>query len=258
MKLISGMHRSGTSLVAQIFAAAGADLGDPATFYRPDRWNPDGYFEQTEVHAVNMPLINGPFWKLAYFFLPSEETILRRARSRAGEIARVADRYRGKVVKENRFCLTLPAWLAHGATIEKLLVVLREPAAVARSLRRRNHVGAKRAYSLWLVHNRRLLRIAEERRIPHRFVRYRDLLGPDRQVDEALSMLGFFGVSVTRERVAEILAAAVKPALDHNAGATPPADYPPEVRALWSRLVEACSRQGADGAPVPVSAGLVS
>ena len=42
MKIITGMHRSGTSLVAQIAHRAGAEMGDPETFYRPDRWNPDG------------------------------------------------------------------------------------------------------------------------------------------------------------------------------------------------------------------------
>ena len=44
MYLITGMHRSGTSLVAQIFFEVGMDFGDPENFYPADRWNPDGYF----------------------------------------------------------------------------------------------------------------------------------------------------------------------------------------------------------------------
>ena len=67
MKLIAGMHRSGTSLVARLAFELGADFGDPETFYRPDRWNPDGYFEQIDIHAINMPLINGPLWKFSLF-----------------------------------------------------------------------------------------------------------------------------------------------------------------------------------------------
>jgi len=67
MKIITGMHRSGTSLVARLFFEAGADLGDPTTFYRPDRWNPDGYYEQPEIHGLNMKLTEGWLWKFVFF-----------------------------------------------------------------------------------------------------------------------------------------------------------------------------------------------
>jgi hypothetical protein len=127
LRIITGMHRSGTSLIAQLFYRAGADMGDPDTFYRPDRWNPEGYFEQPTIHAINMPLINGMWGKLAYFRLPSTETILRRAERREEQIKNTASQYEGKVIKETRFCLTLPAWLKYGATVNKVLICLREP-----------------------------------------------------------------------------------------------------------------------------------
>ncbi len=60
MKIISGMHRSGTSLVARLFFEGGANMGNPLEFYRSDKWNTDGYFEQPDIHSINMPLINGP------------------------------------------------------------------------------------------------------------------------------------------------------------------------------------------------------
>ena len=73
------MHRSGTSLVARILLGAGGDLGDPKGFFPPDRWNKDGYFEQTDIHSVNMALINGRFGRLAYLKLPAEQTVIRRS-----------------------------------------------------------------------------------------------------------------------------------------------------------------------------------
>lgn len=243
MKLIAGMHRSGTSLVARIFFEAGADMGDPTTFYNPDRWNPDGYFEQADILSMNMPLIHGPFWKLSYFFLPAEATILRRARRRSKQIREVAARYQGKVVKENRFSLTLPAWIEHGCEAEKLLVVLREPAAVANSLRRRNHISLGRAHSLWYDHNRRLLDTAERYRIAHRFVLYGNLLDPDRQVPEALSALRFFGLVQTPGEVVNILQSVVRPALNHHSKVSAEEEYPRHVRELWNRLAEAHSKQ---------------
>ncbi len=136
MKLILGMHRSGTSLMARLAMEAGGDLGDPNTFYSGDKWNPDGYFEQVDIHKVNMPLINGPWGKFAYFKLPSTETILSRSEKLASLIAEYGKKYEGKVIKETRFCLTLPAWQKHGANIEKVLVCLRHPSEVAGSIKK--------------------------------------------------------------------------------------------------------------------------
>ena len=80
MQIITGMHRSGTSLVAKIFYEVGADLGPKETLYPGDRWNPDGYYEQPAIHSINMALIHGPFWKFSYFFLaePSRHSASRR------------------------------------------------------------------------------------------------------------------------------------------------------------------------------------
>ena len=111
MRIITGMHRSGTSLVARLFHESGADLGDVRTFYPPDKWNPDGYYEQLDVHDINIPLINGALGKLSYFCLPSSKTILRRARPSAMDckIRNAIAQYQNRFVKETRFCLTLPA-----------------------------------------------------------------------------------------------------------------------------------------------------
>lgn len=162
MDLICGMHRSGTSLVARIAHRLGADLGEPEGFHAADKWNPDGYFEQREILAINMKLVSGPWGRAAYFRLPSEETIRARARSLAGKIEEVALRYRDRVVKENRFCLTLGAWRDHGARVNKLLVVFREPSGVARSLRKRNRIPSFLGIALWAEHHRRLFRLAED------------------------------------------------------------------------------------------------
>lgn len=243
MKLIAGMHRSGTSLVAQLFFAAGADMGDPGSFYRPDRWNQDGYFEQPDIHAINMPLINGPLWKFSYFFLPSEETIRRRSRGYADEIRRTSTKYHGKVVKENRFCLTLGAWLDQGARVDRILVVLRNPASVARSLQRRNWLTMRKGYSLWLAHNQRLLQTAERHGIPCGFVRYESLLDSALQVEEAISAFDFLGLPVQAARLKTLLAKVAKTSMNGQANHEPSSDYPVDVKALWNTLNAASKRQ---------------
>jgi len=156
MKLICGMHRSGTSLIAQIAYAAGLDFGDSETFWPADAWNPNGYFEQKDIIAVNKRLINGRLGKAHYLHPPSEALISKRAEKCNAELKRLTLKYSNNVVKENRFCMTLDEWLKAGANITRILVVIRDPAGVAHSLRKRNHIPAIVSNRLWYEHLSRL------------------------------------------------------------------------------------------------------
>jgi len=232
MKIITGMHRSGTSLVARLAYEAGAEMGDPAGFYRPDRWNPDGYYEQVGVHRINMSLVNGPWGKLTYFKLPSEETVLRRGRKLAGEIRQAASNFADAVVKDPRFALTLPAWQAQGARVDGMLVCLRDPSSVAGSLRKRNRATRGHALRLWHEHNRRLLDLAEE--VPTRFLYYPALLRPETYDAELALLLDFLDLETTAAKRRDLWSRCVKPGLDHN----PPDEKadPPGVAELWREL----------------------
>ena len=234
MKIITGMHRSGTSLVARLLYEAGADLGDPATLYPGDRWNPDGYFEQPAIHAVNMPLIIGPWGKFAYFALPSTATIMKRAARRAAQIEETAATYRHKIVKECRFCLTLPAWTEHGAHIDGLLICLRDPIAVARSLQKRNRITLKRGFNLWLLHNERLLKHAGD--IPLRFVYYGNLFDETLFYSEMKPTFAFFGIKQSDAELMALQRKYVKKQMNHSRDTS--VSYPEEVHALWHDLLK--------------------
>jgi len=234
VRIITGMHRSGTSLIARLFYEAGIDMGDPNTFYRPDQWNPDGYYEQPAIHAINMPLINGPFWKFAYFWLPSTRTIMKRAAKRANQIRETAQQYDECVVKETRFCLTLPAWLEHGANIERILLCLREPIQVARSIQKRNPTLIRHGFYLWKAHNERLLENAGN--IPIWYVNYHRVLDPETQIAEITNAFQFMGYDLPEARIREVAQVCVKPGMNHNQDASP--NYPPPIRALWDDLLQ--------------------
>jgi hypothetical protein len=247
LRIITGMHRSGTSLVARLFFEGGADLGDPATFHPGDRWNEDGYFEQPEFQEINRALTQGPYGRLAYFRLPARGTILKRGARIAGRIRETSDRFRGKVVKETRFCLTLPAWRENGATVAAILACLRHPTAVARSLRRRNRIPLALGYRLWVEHNRRLLE--EARGIPLRWISYARLVDPSTAPREIGEAFRFLGRPLPEGGTAPLARSCVRPELDH--GAAPEGDLPPAVDALWRDLVGRHGGQGtaADGVP---------
>lgn len=226
------MHRSGTSLVARIFYEIGADMGNADNFYRPDKWNLDGYYEQPDIHAINMPIVNGHLWKVSYLWLPSTRTIMKRAEKRAGQLRETAARYRNKVVKETRFCLTLPAWLKYGVKIDKLLICLRDPIQVARSVKRRNFVSIKHALSLWHIHNARLLENSAG--IPVWFLYYGNLLDERFSLLEMKGAVQFFGYDFTDEGLETILKKCVKPQMNHNPGQTDL--YPQKIKLLWEEL----------------------
>lgn len=233
MYIITGMHRSGTSLVARLFCESGADMGDPAHFYRPDRWNPEGYYEQPEIHAVNMPLINGPWGRLAYLRLPTTNTILRRAARRRDQIRETAAKYDGKIVKETRFCLTLPAWLACGARVEKILVCLRDPIAAVESIRKRNAISLRRAYSLWLVHHQRLFDSVGD--ISLWFIYYGNLLDEKKFGGEIVPALRFFGTDV-RPELESLRSRTVRTHMDHSPDNA--VTYPPQIECVWRKLLD--------------------
>ncbi|MDJ0655481.1 MAG: hypothetical protein QNJ40_15065 [Xanthomonadales bacterium] len=229
------MHRSGTSLIARIAALAGADFGDPDSFQPPDRWNTDGYFEQKEILAVNMALVNGPFWKFSYFRLPSREVILRRARRHRDNLRELSAKYRQLFVKENRFCLTLPAWLSYGAEIPHVLVVFREPREVAKSLKARNRIPYSLSYRLWCRHYQSLLKETES--IPRTFVWYNRVI--DAEDGEAETQIVLRALGLPSEGAAELVGRTVR----YSKKAEPPgADtYPAAVEDLYRQLQE--SRQ---------------
>lgn len=246
MRIITGMHRSGTSLIARLFFEAGVNMGDPSTFYRPDKWNPDGYYEQPDIHAINMPLINGPLWKFAYFWLPSTQMVMKRAVSRADQIRQTAQKYDACVVKETRFCLTMPAWIEHGANIERLLVCLREPMHVARSLQKRNYNWIGHGFYLWKVHIKRLLENAGN--IPMWFVNYHHVLDPTTQIVEITRAFHFMRYDFSEARIQELAQVCVKPSMNHNQETSP--IYPPDIRALWDDLLHRHAAQSLQPEPV--------
>jgi len=239
MKIIAGMHRSGTSLVAKLFYEAKADMGNPETFYRADRWNSEGYYEQPAIHEVNMPLVNGPWGKLAYFHLPSPGTVIKRGQRLSAKIAETAADYRGKVVKDPRFCLTLSAWREHGAEIDGFLACLRRPEHVALSLQRRNKIPFSLGLKLWEIHNRSLL--AHTAEVPLWLVGYAELMSLETFEAEMRAAGHFFGMEFDDAQVEELRGRSVKASMNHADKEN--IKCPGRIHDLWEELRDRHEKQ---------------
>lgn len=174
MHIITGMHRSGTSFLAQAFDLLGADFGDSDRLFKADFWNQKGYFESIDVVDINNRLILGHkatvgYWlkapetglarvinsftsrKWKYLLPPSVKRIEARSAVYDDQIRKLHEIYLGCYVKDPRFCLALDSWAARGP-IESLVFSFRNPWAVAASIKKREGLPLMLGYQQWLYH----------------------------------------------------------------------------------------------------------
>ena len=144
--VVLGMHRSGTSCVAGLLAAAGARVPGPAV----RNWdNPHGHHEATAAIRLNEAVLaySGGSWLTAP---PTVCWTTAHAAARDTLMQPVGEA--PALIKDPRCLLTLPLWTDVPGV--RILGVVRHPAAVAASLRSWRGVAAAPAWDLWLAHNR--------------------------------------------------------------------------------------------------------
>jgi len=157
--LIVGMHRSGTSAFAGAVARLGLPLGEHILPGQA-RDNPKGFFEHADVVAAHDALLasagrtwdDPTLWIARRPQLPGEATCSVQLRS---ILDREAGRGRPWTVKDPRLCRLLPVWtglLAEAGREPRVVLVHRQPAAVAASLFRRDGFSLEKASLLWLDH----------------------------------------------------------------------------------------------------------
>ncbi|MCP3903971.1 MAG: hypothetical protein GY715_10090 [Planctomycetes bacterium] len=195
--IITGMHRSGTSLLASMFYHAGLHLGD--RLLRPARANPRGYFEDVEFIAFHDDVLR----RLGTtFYLEPEPNgpVPAPCRERAEEMIAARDDRPAWGWKDPRTTLFLDFWreLVPDA---RFVFAYRSPAEVIDSLRRRGdaelqrrYPGApflerfgvpryrtRRALELWCSYNERIVSFVERDRARCRLVRFdalAEVVGP--------------------------------------------------------------------------------
>ncbi len=183
MIIVAGMHRSGTSLTAQVLQSLGADFGPAEEMWEADQWNANGYLERRDVIDVNSQAITGIrrtdnklvaiASQAAYLRMPTAQKI--GGRIDQADVARICAATRGFALKDPRFCLTLPHWLATGE-VDAVVVALRHPSASVASLAKRNRLPKAVGFKFWAWHMRELLATVPDDAI---LVRQDELLGAD-------------------------------------------------------------------------------
>ena len=176
--VIAGMHRSGTSLLANLMGKVGVFLGDRL---RPAhaRFNPEGYWEDEDFVSFHDDVLadNGTSWYLEN--LQHELKINPAAAQRGRELVDARAEHAVWGWKDPRTTLFLDFW-RETIPKAKFLLVFRRAEEVVDSLRRRGDKPLKwqfrgawllsrlgfstfrrsRAIDLWLAYNRAMVRFA--------------------------------------------------------------------------------------------------
>ena len=157
---IAGMHRSGTSTVAQLLYRLGLYLGKEEDLFAASSANEDGFWENKHLVEVNESILKayGSGWDLTPDLEPGWQQGEELAPLR-DETRRFLEGFEGREPwgwKDPRTSLTLPFWLDL-LPDTKVVLCLRNPLEVANSLRKRGSASILFGLNLWKIYNERLL-----------------------------------------------------------------------------------------------------
>lgn len=189
-------------MVARMLNVCGLYLGSEGDLVNPTPDNPEGYWENRHVVAINQELLAafGGGWDLPPALPLGWETAsaILPLRARAEQLINEFAECERWGWKDPRCSLTLSFWknLVPGL---KVIVCIRDPLEVARSLYRRGYSSNVFSFRLWQVYNERLLAATrpEERLITHQDSYFVDPKG------ELRRLLDWLGWSVSDETIAQ-------------------------------------------------------
>jgi hypothetical protein len=228
MLVIAGMHRSGTSALARSCNLLGVDLGRDFIPTQPD--NQSGFWEDATVKDTDDAVLasHGMLWDdVAPLPRPWRDgfggaELRDRLRTTLATLAA-----RGPLcgVKDPRISRLLPLWLPLLDALDVtpvFLIALREPREVARSLERRDGIGAARALLLWLRYTLDAERDTRGRR--RSFVCFDDLLRDWRGALERVARDVGIAWPVPFAASSADIDRFLDPSLRHHVASEPPAD----------------------------------
>ncbi|KIL38720.1 hypothetical protein SD70_24640 [Gordoniibacillus kamchatkensis] len=218
---ILGMHRSGTSLIANAIHSMGVYFGEESTLLNARSDNPEGFWELAEVVTLQEELLADlkTYWSNPAP-LPENWWLhphLAPYKSRLKEI--IVKNFNNSPIwawKDPRTCLLLPMWqqiLGEMDVEIQYLIVFRNPIDVAKSLGKRDNFPYTQSIGLWLLYNLHALHYTIG--CNRFFVQYDAFITSWEETIPALvSWLGLNGTEqvLFRNKLSEI----IKPSLQRN------------------------------------------
>jgi lipopolysaccharide biosynthesis protein/SAM-dependent methyltransferase len=215
--LVLGMHRSGTSLVAQMVAKWGAFMGDD--LMQASEFNKDGYWEYN-------PLVNLHDKMLAYtghtWYAPPISIDVPHLIDVFGNEARILINEMDNCQsywcwKDPRLALFLPFWQEILKDRNLLFIIsYRNPLSVADSLQTRDNIPTITATALWEIYSLKIFEVLKSFNVCF-FAKYEKLI--DKPDEQTKQLFDFLNTQLHEEKNSEFLhqmRKAIKPGLKHS------------------------------------------
>jgi hypothetical protein len=203
-------------MIASLLHTCGLDLGPKKDFLPPAPNNPEGFWESRSFLRLNDAILKelGGSWDhpprmdVAGW---ENEPNLQPLCERANKLVRRFDGREPWGWKDPRNCLTLPLWRKLLPEM-KVLICVRNPLAVAESLRLRNSISYADSFDLWLTYNRCVLAAApvEYRLVTHCETYLRDPCAELRRV------LQWAGLPATADQTQQACQRIAPPLMHHR------------------------------------------
>jgi hypothetical protein len=184
--IVLGMHRSGTSAVTRLINMMGAWFGPEGMSLGANEHNAKGFWERRDFVQLNQQILaarrctgldvrNWPAGDRP----PLDPALAQKMRFSALEL----DAHRPWVLKDPRFCITLPDW-RDLLEVPLAVIVARDPLEVARSLEQRDGFPTEFGIALWEYYAVHTLRNAAS--LPRVFVPHEAVLASPVSATRAL------------------------------------------------------------------------
>jgi hypothetical protein len=246
--IVTGMHRSGTSLCANVIGLLGVDMSDEI---EPTADNPAGHWERPELiqfHDRVLRTFGRGWYDLNHgLHLPPDWLSEPAVQEQKEEIedwvdARLLGSGRLHGFKDPRAARLLALWDQICADLRlspRYVFCVRHPALVARSLARRDGIGAPDAAYRWMVYNSDAVRSLGDRRVC--IVPFDEwFVDSGRLLDRLASFLGV-SVALDSPILRDLIMRAIDPGLRHD-------EAPPKsdtlATELYRHLVESAPFNG--------------
>ncbi|WP_240415742.1 sulfotransferase [Paenibacillus periandrae] len=217
--IILGMHRSGTSLLAQTVRSLGVYMGNEHQMVPPREDNPEGFWEHAEIVAIHDELLNrlSSSWDTTKP-LPENWLLTEAGMASRERLVQIVTRdFLNSPLwgfKDPRTCLLLPLWQSVFKELSidaRYILNLRNPLNVAASLYKRDQFLYDKSFAIWNLYVlSSLYYTSHEQRI---VIDYDQLL--EQPIEACRRISGFLNVpygAMDQARVSDL----PKPALRHN------------------------------------------
>lgn len=175
------MHRSATSLTANILSSYGIYTGQVEDLVGADRSNQKGHFENKHIVLLNNKILYEHY--LSWATLPKENIIIKNTKYK-DEIDNIINTILEKssdnqdiFIKDPRMCLLGSLWRQEFIKFklrENIIVIFRHPFEVAKSLQIRDNMNFAYALKLWFYYNFNILNYIFSTNVPVLIINYED------------------------------------------------------------------------------------